>query len=526
MVAVAKSKRRTVEVNLEQLDGIVDATLERLLDDKEHKSLKSALHAMAEKLMPQPRSSEKSRDVLGTPEPKASEREPKPGHGRNGAAAFTGAKKVPVPHPALHSGCGCPGFGCSGKVYPLKKPSLHINFVGQAPIQATVYECEQFRCGSCGEVFKASPPEGVSDERYDESVPSAIAELKYGRGMPFQRIEVLQQQAGIPLPASTQWDLVKEAAELLKPVHQELVHQAAQADVMQGDDTRVKFLKVERLPDDERTGLHTTAIVARPRVGDTGPTIALYVSGVQHAGENLKDLLQRRLAELKRPIFMSDALAANTSKVSVGVDILVANCLSHGRRGIVELIGSFPAQCRHIIEELGKVYAFDEEARQKGLDPKQRLLFHQVHSASVMKRLWHWMTAELAEKQAEANSRLGKAIKYFLNHWKKLTLFLRYAGAPLDNNITERAIKKAVLHRKNALFYRTLNGAQVGDLFMSLIHTCELNGANSLEYLTVMQKHARQVREEPSAWMPWNYRDALARGPTEPTAATPTAATG
>lgn len=517
-----RSKPRRVDVNLEQLDGLVDATGERLLDDKERKSLKDALHAMAEKLMPQPRSSEKSRDVLGAPEQTSTPKEPKPGHGRNGAAVFTGAKKVPVPHPSLQAGCACPGDGCHGKVYPLKQPAPCIRFVGQAPIQATVYEREQYRCGLCGEVFKAPSPEGVGDEKYDESVASVIAELKYGRGMPFNRIEALQQQAGIPMPASTQWELVEEAAELLKPLHEELIRQAAQAPLMQGDDTGVKLLKVERPPDDKRTGLHTTAIVASPQIGDPGPRIALYFSGMKHAGENLHDLLQARAADLKRPVFMSDALAANTSKVNKGVDILVANCLSHGRRGVVELIGSFPVECRHIIEELGKVYGFDEEARRQGLDPKQRLLYHQTHSAPVMKGLWHWLTAQIKEKKVEENSRLGKAIQYFLTHWKKLTLFLRHAGAPLDNNITERAIKKAVLHRKNALFYRTLNGAQVGDLYMSLIHTCELNGANSVDYLTALQKHALQAREAPSDWMPWNYRETLARPPTLPSTVVPT----
>jgi transposase len=61
-----------------------------------------------------------------------------------------------------------------------------------------------------------------------------------------------------------------------------------------------------------------------------------------------------------------------------------------------------------------------------------------------------------------------------LKHWEKLTLFLRHPGPPLDNNICERALKKAILHRKNALFYKTVNGAHVGDVFMSLIYTCEL----------------------------------------------------
>jgi len=73
---------------------------------------------------------------------------------------------------------------------------------------------------------------------------------------------------------------------------------------------------------------------------------------------------------------------------------------------------------------------------------------------------------------------------------EKLTLFLRVAGAPIDNNLVERALKKAILHRKNSLFYKTRKGAQMGDLFMSLIHTCELNGANAFDYLTELQRHA------------------------------------
>src|SRR5262249_40657307 len=99
----------------------------------------------------------------------------------------------------------------------------------------------------------------------------------------------------------------------------------------------------------------------------------------------------------------------------------------------------------------------------------------------------------------------------WLKHWTKLTLFLDQAGAPLDNNICEQALKKAILHRKNSLFYKTLNGARVGDLFMSLIHTSELCGANPFDYLVALQRHHQELLEEPGSWMPWNYLEALKR---------------
>ena len=128
-----------------------------------------------------------------------------------------------------------------------------------------------------------------------------------------------------------------------------------------------------------------------------------------------------------------------------------------------------------------------------------------------MKGLHEWMEAQLAEHKTEPNSGLGKAISYLLNHWQKLTLFLRVPGSPIDNNIVERSLKKAILNRRNALFYKTLNGAGVGDLFMSLIHTCELNGANTFDYLTELQNHSEELKQKPSEWMPWNYRDNLTR---------------
>ena len=96
-------------------------------------------------------------------------------------------------------------------------------------------------------------------------------------------------------------------------------------------------------------------------------------------------------------------------------------------------------------------------------------------------------------------------------HWEKLTLFLREPGAPLDNNLCERALKRAILHRKNALFYRTQNGARVGDLYMTLIHTAELSGANPFDYLVALQRNYDEVTQNPARWMPWNYAVELAR---------------
>ena len=118
-----------------------------------------------------------------------------------------------------------------------------------------------------------------------------------------------------------------------------------------------------------------------------------------------------------------------------------------------------------------------------------------------------WMEQKLSGHQVEPNSALGSAFHYVLKRWDKLTLFLHKAGAPLDNNICERILKTSIRHRDNSLFYKTMNGAKVGDFFMSVIQTCRLCGKDPFEYLTTLRRFAQQLREHPSAWMPWNYHE-------------------
>jgi transposase len=505
--------RRRVDVNLEELDQVLDGARQAPLSETDYDKLKGALHALAA-LLVRTRNTEKTSAVLensagsetDTGAQSDADATPPPGHGRNGAEAFVGARKVDIAHQVLTHGDRCPDCG-KGNVYGQKEPKALVRIVGQAPLAATVYSLERLRCGACGQMFTAQEPEGVGPEKYDETAAAMIAQLKYGSGVPFYRLEQLEGLLGIPLPAATQWEIVEEEAELIQPARDELMRQAAQGEVVHNDDTSMRVLGLVREPSDERTGVFTSGIVS------TGQDrkIALYFTGRQHAGENLADVLKQRAQQSDPPIQMCDALSRNVPKLSAGVEILLANCLAHGRRQFVEVAVNFPDECRYVLEMLGQVYAYDAEARERGLCPEERLRLHQERSGPVMDQLHDWLQAQFAERKTEPNSGLGKAITYLLRHWRPLTLFLRVAGAPVDNNLCERALKRAVLHRKNALFYKTLNGAQVGDLFMSLIHTCQLCGANSFDYLTEVQRHAQELAASPAQWMPWNYRETLAR---------------
>ena len=331
-------KRQRMDVNLEELDQIIERGTHAPLSESESQKLKSALHALAG-MLPQPRSTEKTQSVLEqseTPVPKNDE-DKKPGHGRNGASSYTGAKKIMVPHPTMKPGEACPGC-LKGKVYSQKEPRVLVRVVGQAPLAATVYELDRLRCNLCGEVFTAQEPEGVGPEKYDETTAAMIALLKYGSGMPFYRLEKLEHLLGIPLSASTQWEIVEETAEVIKAARDELIRQAAQGEVLHNDDTSMRVLGLVREASDDRTGIFTSGIVST----QAGRKIALYFTGRQHAGENLRDVLDNRAHGLTARVQMSDALSRNTSALPEGSAILLANCPALGRRQFGEVDRTFP----------------------------------------------------------------------------------------------------------------------------------------------------------------------------------------
>jgi transposase len=451
----------------------------------------------------------------GRPDP----RRRRPNHGRIPASDYTGCAKVVVTHDALRPGDACPHCG-SGTVYRQLRWSPVVRLKGQPPITGQVYQLERLRCGECGDIFTAELPEEAGPDKYEASVAAVIATLRYGEGMPWNRLQRLQELAGVPLPASDQWEQVRDAAERgPRDAYQYLAGLAAQGDLMHNDDTTMRVLelmeKTKRqqplLEDDsERRGVFTTGVVS---VAQGRPDIVLFFTGPHHAGENLRTLLETRSAELPPPMQMCDALSRNMPE---DLRVIVANCLAHGRRNFVDVVNEFPAEVRYVLECLKKVYQTDAKAKEQHFSPGERLKLHQEQSKPVMDELHCWLKAQFDEKLVEPNGSLGGAISYMLKHWEKLTLFLRVPGAPLDNNVCERALKMAIRHRKNSLFYKTQRGADVGDLYMSLVHTCYSSGVSPVDYLTELQRNHERVRAAPGDWMPWNYRAQLAVAESEP----------
>lgn len=429
------------------------------------------------------------------------------GHGRKAAKDYPAARRVEVSHPQHRVGDLCPKC-LKAKLYRFATPARLVRIVARPIFNATVFELERLRCALCGALFTAPAPAEAGLGKYDPSVGVMLALMRYGAGLPMYRTGKWQNHFGVPLPASTQWELIEAASQTPQVIYETLISVAAQGQLLFNDDTHMRVQSVRQEiaaagSEQERTGIFTTGIISKAG----SRQIALFFTGQKHAGENLNQVLQRRAAGLDQPIQMCDALSRNEPKE---FGTLLCHCLLHGRRQFVDVVEKFPEECRRVIESLREVYRFDAIAKEQKLSDLDRLAFHQKHSQSVMDDLQKWMHEQIEQKRVEPNSGLGEAIRYMLKRWETLTRFLSVPGAPLDNNTAERALKMAILHRKNSLSFKTLHGARIGDVHMSLIHTSELNRVNPFDYLMALQQHAAAVAKAPESWLPWNYQEAIA----------------
>lgn len=477
------------------------------------------------------------------------------GHGRRAATHYPGARVVACPHTAWQKGAACP-CGCGGQLYELPAPAPFLRWTGTPLLQATRYDRQVLRCNGCQQRFTAPLPAGVTPETFDATADVALALAKYGAATPWERTARLQEMCGMPLPPTVQWERCEVLADALLPVYLALEQTAAQAETLGADDTKVRILAHEKrrrellaghTNNTSRTN-HTSntsntsninnanntdpSAPATPRqsanqkkaealratnttgiVTLTPPAVTLVQSGPHHAGERMGALLKFRAPDAPPAKQMGDALSRNWSHEA---EVEVAKCWAHARRKFVEIETRFPTACALVLAWIGQCYA-NEKATQ-GMSASARLAYHQEKSQPVLDELQSWLAQQWDQQLVEPNSALGQALTYLENHWEGLTEFLRSANIALDNNATERALRGPVLLRKNALFFRTQHGADVGDIVQSVLQTCAQHGVNAWDYLLAVRRQPRAVRDNPAAWLPWVWHRSTA------TAALPRAA--
>ena len=423
------------------------------------------------------------------------------GHGRRGKDDFPGAKKETHELDGLKPGHPCPECPL-GKLYPVK-PGSYIHFTGSAPLDVTIHETEKLRCNGCGQYFEADLDDELK-QKYDPSADVAIAVQKYALGLPFYRMGSWQKYLGIPLSASTQWERCEVLVNSIHVVYKVLLELASNGRLFGGDDTGGRILDVEkqeRGKGKNKRSVWTTGIMSKTEEG----LIALLFTSIKHCGQNMAALLKERRNE-SMAIFMSDALSRNLPKE---VRLLWANCNVHARRNFWDYRNDFPRHVKYVLFLFGKIYKNERTCKDREYNDEERMLYHQKHSSKIMKKLRRWSILQVCRGKVEPNGELGGALKYFLKHYEKLTLFLRVPGVPLDNNAVEALLKVPILNRKNAYFYKTQFGALVGDILMSLIETCKRANKSPFHYLLSLHKNKDMVKIAPEKWLPWNYEQAL-----------------
>jgi transposase len=447
---------------------------------------------------------DRSNDESKEPEKGENKKKKPKNHGHRSSEDYTEAKVIDIVHKTLKKGDSCPEC-LKGRLFQLKSGTV-IRIVGQPWLQVEIYKPERLRCSLCGKIFTANlPSELNTGSRADYSAKAVVTLLKYRGGVPFYRQEQVQEALGAPISASEIWQMTEDVADDLQPIYSILCKEAAMADLVHNDDTKAKIIsRMQELKDTEeaqRTGTVTTCIVAILK--KLSVQIALFFTGWKHAGENLDDLLEKRHPDLPPPIQHCDALSRNVPK---NQETDLSNCLAHLRRKFYELVDIWPKEVLKIIGEFACVFTNDHEAPK---DPQGRLKWHQEKSEPVMNGIKKYCNALIEERKVEPNSSLGKAIAYLNNHWDAFTLFLRIPGVPLTNNNAERLIKRVVLNRKNAYFFKNETGAKIADILMSFMETCILNKMNPYDYLVAVQQYQADVRRNPQLWLPWIYRDRL-----------------
>jgi transposase len=431
----------------------------------------------------------------------------KKGHGRNSADAYQGAALVEVPHPELNPGDTCPAEACDGRLYEMSEPGTLVRVTGAPLASATRYNLQKLRCAICEIIYTAPLPEGVSDKKYDANFIAMLMINKYFMSVPLYRQDRLQNHLGIPLPASTQWDLMVAYEPLLRALYKALSQDAANGVALCYDDTSVKIMseikaaKTAKKGEKNQHTCFTTGIVS---IHEDHRTY-LYITDNRTAGKCIVDIMAIRDAHLDPPIMMCDALSANIPQ-NIAEDLyILCFCLVHARRQFYELPNDYDDVSDKVIGLIGTIY--DHETHTQGFSCEKRLAYHQEKSTPVMAELQLYL--EEQKPEFEPNSVAGKAIDYILKRWTGLSQFLRHPHAPLDTNIVERALKLVIQVRKSSLFYKSLSSAAFASYVQSALYSAAQNAINPCEYMSALIENEKAVIKNPTGWLPWHYKETL-----------------
>ena len=404
----------------------------------------------------------------------------------------------------------------TGKLYKYIEGRL-LRITGHVPFEATQHLTEQLRCNACLKIYKATLPDDVladggQDQKYAYSARSLMVINKFYSGLPYYHQGTLTNIFGEYISASTLYDQCEAAANCMMPVFYLLKKLAADAKLFLGDDTPNRILNQQPEYRENRngkgsrwrTGVYSSGLIAQLY---DGKEIVLFETSLGHTGEHFDSVLKKRSPELPPPLIMSDALSSNSVTVT---ETRVSYCNAHSRRKFVDVEFLYPKDIEWVLETYAVIWKTNSEAEEQEMSDSERLAHHKKHSLPAMEKIKEWALKRHSSPAFQENSAPGKAILYFIENYDKLTLFCVEEAALLDNNRMEEKLKIVIRGRKTSHFYKTVNGAGVANVLLSMIATSDSASANIYEYFIALQRYQDVVKEDPENWLPWNYKKTLA----------------
>ena len=468
-----------------------------------------------------------------------------PGHGRNGAAAYTNADHFthPLPDGVIGSPCQCG----SGPIHN-HRPTTTIHIIGQPLFAAESHHYAQGRCRICGNVVTAKGPDYVQQGFgksvvYGYSAAAMLIVMHYTGTTPFKRLESLHESWGIPFADANQWEVVNQSDGLLRPLFDALERVGMQdATSLSIDDTGSMIISISRQikaeiaalqqlgesTSDVRTGINATGI----RLETPHGLAILFATGLHHAGEVLDRLMKLRQAGSDPLVKVTDAASKNFSHDYTEDALIEAVCHAHAFLKFQGIKAQHPNEYAVAGEVYKRIFDHDNVAAKRKLTPKARMDYHAEHSRPLLERL-HAMCVELIEsKRVEPSSKLWEPVNFIINQWSRLTKFYEKPGVPLHTNLVEQIPITPVRYLAGSFNYKTAHGACVGDRHMSLICRARANGVEPVAYLEHCLLNHADLANRPEYYLPWAYRDRLQEQmqladpsgscpPTKPAAAEP-----
>jgi len=448
------------------------------------------------------------------------------GHGRNGAGAFTNAEHVMHTLMAGVIGAICDACGI-GRMSRYRE-KLVVAIKGQPLFGCAVHHFEQARCKLCGAIITAEGQAivtrglGSSYITYDWSACAMLVVMHYCAGLPFKRMEALQAGWGIPMPDANQWALADASADLLLPLYNAVErHGVRHATALRIDDTgsmiievrqkiRAEIAALEELgasTNDVRTGINATGVHLETEQGK----VLLFFTGRHHAGEIIDRILEHRSATQHsnmKLVKVSDAASKNFSHAHRD-ELEEAVCNAHAYLKFRAVKDQYAEEYALAGEVYKQVFDNDDVAKAKGMSAHERMLHHRTYSLPEMKRLKKMCSDKLQSKLVEPNSPLWEPLTFIINQWDRLTKFCEVPGIPLDSNVVEQMLIIPVRYLAGSFNYRSQNGAEVGDLHMTLVATANANGVEPVAYLTECLANHEDLAQRPEHYLPWVYRARL-----------------